>query len=313
MEQSVTRRTLLAGAGATAAAATIGTLAPTAGAQASGAGASPFLPGGAPLAGAGAAVAPAALTAGLTYLTIDGVDFFPENPMATPRSVGTVPGASTTAGNVLLAPLLLAVDAVLKEVQVFYVAAAAPAPQFAIFKKDVTGAYNQLAPFSTLPLGTGVQTTTLTFNEPINGTATYLADFVANGANQVICALLVGYEPPPSRPAFVAVAPIARVLDTRTTGGKLEPNEERIVDLGVGGSVRAAVINLTVTETEVAGFVAVFPADVAYPGNSSINWSASNQNIANGVITAVDATGKIKIRGGVNPTHVVIDVQGALE
>jgi hypothetical protein len=126
----------------------------------------------------------------------------------------------------------------------------------------------------------------------------------------VICAVLAGYEPPPA--AFNAVSPITRVLDTRSAGGKLQPDEERIVDLGVRGSVRAAVINLTVTETEVAGFVAVFPADVTYPGNSSINWSASDQNIANGVITAVDATGKIKIRGGVNPTHVVIDVQGVL-
>jgi hypothetical protein len=71
------------------------------------------------------------------------------------------------------------------------------------------------------------------------------------------------------------------------------------------------VINLTVTETEGAGFVAVFPGDVAYPGNSSINWFAPNANIANGVITAVDATGQVKI-GGVNPTHVVIDVLAAL-
>jgi hypothetical protein len=309
MDQPVTRRTLLAGAGATAAAATIGTLATPANSQASGGGASPFVPGGAPLAGAGAAVTPAALTAGLTYITIDGVDFLPENPMATPRTVGALPGASTTADNVLLAPLLLPIGAVLKEVQVFYVATAAPAPQFAVFKKPVTAGYAPLAAFTTLTAGVGTQTTTLTFNEPIDGTATYLADFVAGSANQVICALLVGYGPPPT---FVAVSPIARVLDTRTTGDKLQPDEERVVDLGLRGSANAAVINLTVTETEVAGFVAVFPADVGYSGNSSINWSASNQNIANGVITAVDASGKIKIRGGVNPTHVVIDVQGVL-
>ena len=165
---------------------------------------------------------------------------------------------------------------------------------------------------TTLPVGADTQTTTLTFDEPIDGTATYLGDFVPGRADQVICALLVGYEPPPPG-AFVAVSPITRVLDTRTTGGKLQPDEERIVDLGVQGPVNAAIINLTVTETEGAGFVAVFPADVAYPGNSSINWSASDQNVANGVITSVDSTGKVTIRGGVNPTHVVIDVQGVLE
>jgi len=314
MNHPVTRRTLLAGAGATAVA--VGAGITVAGAspiaeQAAGDGSSPFRPGGSPLAGAAAGLAPAALTAGLTYITIDGVDFFPENPMAIPRNVGAVPGASTTAGNVLLAPLLLPVGAVLKEVQVFSLATAAPAPQFAVFKKPVTSNYAPLPPgFTTLPVAATTQTTTIPFNEPIDGTATYLGDFVSAAANQVICALLVGYLPPPQ--SFVAISPIKRVLDTRTAGGKLLANEERTIDLQIPTFARAAVINLTVTDTEVAGFVAVFPADVAYPGNSSINWSATNQNIANGVITATDPTGKVKIRGGVNPTDVVIDVQGFL-
>jgi len=312
MDHAVTRRTLLAGASAAAATGTLATLGTTAVAQTSGAGVSPFVPGGAPLSDAGLVVAPATLTAGLTYLTVDGASFFPDNPMATPREIGGFPGATTTAGQPLLAALLLPTGAVLKQVQVFSVATAAPAPQFAVFKKPVNGKYSPLTPFAMLPVGPDTQTTTLTFDERIDGTATYVGDFVPNGTNQVICALLVGYEPPPPG-AFAAVSPIARVLDTRTTGGKLQPDEERVVDLGVRGAVGAAVINLTVTETEVAGFVAVFPADVAYPGNSSINWSASDQNIANGVITSVDTTGKVKLRGGVNPTHVVIDVQGVLE
>jgi hypothetical protein len=49
---------------------------------------------------------------------------------------------------------------------------------------------------------------------------------------------------------------------------------------------------------------------VAWPGNSNINWSQTDQNLANGVVTAVDPSGAVKIRGGVNRTHVVIDVQG---
>jgi hypothetical protein len=40
--------------------------------------------------------------------------------------------------------------------------------------------------------------------------------------------------------------------------------------------------------------------------------AGARQNLANGVITATDPTGKVKIRGGVNPTDVVIDVQGFL-
>ncbi len=56
----------------------------------------------------------------------------------------------------------------------------------------------------------------------------------------------------------------------------------------------------------------MFPARTTYPGNSSINWFGPNQNLANGVICLVDSTGTITIRGGINKTHVVIDVQGYL-
>ena len=105
MDHAVTRRTLLAGASAAAATGTLATLGTTAVAQTSGAGVSPFVPGGAPVAGTGTAVTPATLTAGLTYLTVDGASFFPDNPMATPREIGGFPGATTTAGQPLLAAL----------------------------------------------------------------------------------------------------------------------------------------------------------------------------------------------------------------
>ncbi|HEY1281077.1 MAG TPA: hypothetical protein VGF22_15480, partial [Acidimicrobiales bacterium] len=164
MDQPVTRRTLLAGAGATAAAATMGPFAAPAGAQEPGDGVSPFVPGGAPVAGAGAAVTPATLTAGLTYLAVDGASFFPDNPMTTPRVIGGFPGATTTAGKPLLAALALPTGAVLKEVQVFSVAAAAPAPEFAVFKKPVNGGYSPLTSFTTLPVGADTQTATLTFD-----------------------------------------------------------------------------------------------------------------------------------------------------
>jgi hypothetical protein len=104
------------------------------------------------------------------------------------------------------------------------------------------------------------------------------------------------------------------VLDTRQPGpltGKLAANEERIVSLGFVGA-RSAVINLTITQTVGGGFVAVFPADVPYPGNSTINWTASNADDANTVITALDSAGRLKIRGGSNPTHVLIDRVGYL-
>ena len=84
-------------------------------------------------------------------------------------------------------------------------------------------------------------------------------------------------------------------------------------DRGGPPGVRGAVINLTVTETEGAGgFVAVFPANVPWPGNSSINWFGAGQNLANSVTTAVDPSAQITIRGGAASTHVIIDRIGWL-
>ena len=118
----------------------------------------------------------------------------------------------------------------------------------------------------------------------------------------------IGYLPPTQGfVPFTGATP--RVFDSRS-GAKFTVDEERTVDLGFPGA-RGAVINLTVTETSAGGFVAIFPADIAWPGNSSINWKALNQDVANGVITRVDATGKIKVRAS-NVTHVVIDRIGFL-
>lgn len=56
----------------------------------------------------------------------------------------------------------------------------------------------------------------------------------------------------------------------------------------------------------------MFPANIAWPGNSSINWTSANENIANGVVTALDSSGRITIHGGASPTDVVIDRIGWL-
>ena len=121
----------------------------------------------------------------------------------------------------------------------------------------------------------------------------------------------VGYTPPTS--SFIPFSGgDPRVLDTRITGGKFAASEERTLALGFPGA-RSAVINLTVTETEGnGGFVALFPAGIAWPGNSSINWFGANQNLAAGNVVAMNAAGAITIRAGANATHVVIDRIGWL-
>ncbi|MEO5899626.1 MAG: hypothetical protein ABIR68_05790 [Ilumatobacteraceae bacterium] len=257
-----------------------------------------------------------ALTPGLDYITIDPSAFHPyQSPQG--RAVSSIDGVGVLdfPGG-LMAPIDVPFGAVIKEITLFFLAAAATPVHLSVWRKPFGGPYVMLtAPPTglTLPVGPAIQSTVVALDEPADGTASHmiLLDGLTN-ANQKVHGARVGYVPVAPRPAFVPISPIQRPLDTRTTGGKLQPTEERVVVLGVPGTASAAVINLTVTDTQLGGYVSVFPADANWNGNSSINWATSGAILANGVITAIDPAGAIKIRGAINPTHVVIDVQGYL-
>jgi hypothetical protein len=114
----------------------------------------------------------------------------------------------------------------------------------------------------------------------------------------------------------------ARAYDSRLAGGKLQAGETRIIPLSSGKDINgallsavppgatSAIVNLTITDTEGAGFVKMYSAGIPEPATSSINWSESNQNLAVSTPVAVDTTANVKITGGVNATNVVIDVIG---
>jgi hypothetical protein len=303
MDHALTRRGLLAGMGVAAGAAALGTGIGPAGA----AGAARAVAGSGGLA---PDVDPT-LIAGLTYRMVDGVAFTPRDfDNAWPRQVDNL-GVDLTAGGALVASLDLPVGSILKQVTLYYLSPAGGNLQKAnLQRKPVAGTYDDAAQPATLAKGPNLQSFTWDLTEPVTGAATYSVLVNTFDTTQLVGGLRYGYIPPAQ--AFTPLAEITRVLDTRTTGGKLAPNEERTISLGVPGVASAAVFNLTVTETEGAGYVAVFPAGIQWPGNSTINWSAANQNLANGVISAIDGTGKVIIRGGTNKTHVVIDVQGYL-
>jgi hypothetical protein len=251
-----------------------------------------------------------ALTPGLTYRLIDGASFTPRDfDSAWTRQIDSQ-GVELRTGGTLVSSLDVPVGAVLREVTLFYVSTAGTMGPASLMRKPTTGVYDDLVQPATLPQGPNLQAFTFQFTEPVTGNATYTVFVDTIDQTQILGAVRYGYVSPAQ--AFAPVSPIARVLDTRTAGGKLGPGEERTVSLGVPGNASAAVFNITVTETEAGGYVAVFPAGVTWPGNSTINWSATGENLANGVISAVDPTGRITVRGGVNKTHVVIDVQGYL-
>lgn len=305
---SVSRRSVLLGLGAAAGAAAAVTALPSRAGASSGWPAWSS-PASSPASSPSVPQAVAAPIAGLTYLGIDAEQFFPSgNPSN--RLYEHATGTKLVNSGTLHAALPLPAGSVLYQVNTGYQGQ----PVLTIHKRTLQQPQSSTGPAQVFQQSVeaspgGPFSSTINLPAPIvvDRESTYtLSYFVSPG--QAIFGATVGYLPPTQ--SFVPFAGgEPRVLDTRLPGplsGKLAPGEERVVPLGFAGA-RSAVINLTITETVNAGFVAVFPAGVEWPKNSSINWSASNQNIANGVITGVDGTGAIKIRGGANATHVVID------
>jgi len=264
----------------------------------------------------------AAPIAGLTYVSYDCLQFYGRDSSgAQSRYYDTVTGVGLmTPPGFVYCPLNLPVGSKIMQVNVGY----HKQPILQIQRRSLnTPGPGDPADISTpkiigtnLPLdAANPAAASVNFSgvEIEKGYSYVLAFYLDASTGNTIYNAEVGYTPPaaPVQQAFFPfTGPTPRVLDTREAGpltGKLGPNEERTVDLGITGA-KTAVINLTVTQTGNAGYVAVFPANITWPGNSSINWYEPNSDLANGVTVALDPTGKIKIRGGGGAnTHVVID------
>ncbi len=104
---------------------------------------------------------------------------------------------------------------------------------------------------------------------------------------------------------------------TPTNGGavqrRLARREVREIDLTIATDVpddsTGVVVNVTVTDTELAGYVSLAPADASLPTPppfSTVNWSASGQTVAN-TTTVGTAAGRIQIYAD-RLTHVILDV-----
>ena len=113
----------------------------------------------------------------------------------------------------------------------------------------------------------------------------------------------------------VALTP-ARVLDTRnpSSGGPLAGGEERIIGLaGLGGLPAGAfsgiVANVTVTDPTHDGYLTVWPAHLARPDASNLNFGPG-QTVPNLVVSAVAPDGSIGMFAPFGSTHVIIDLVG---
>ncbi len=79
----------------------------------------------------------------------------------------------------------------------------------------------------------------------------------------------------------------------------------------------AVTYNLAITASSSAGYLSLYPADVNWPGNASINWTSSGMTLSNGGTVAIgyyDGPGEVAVYcGPVVPgvgTDYVIDITG---
>ncbi len=129
----------------------------------------------------------------------------------------------------------------------------------------------------------------------------------------------------PAGEAHLLPVPL-RAYDSRDNGGaKIAALETRTISVATGKDAQGAssiavppgatgaIVTLTVTGTVgPGGFLKLYSAAISEPATSSINWAGANQNLAVTTQVAVDASGQVKVTGGANSTHFVIDVIGYL-
>ncbi|HUQ00068.1 MAG TPA: hypothetical protein VM093_06370 [Aeromicrobium sp.] len=119
-----------------------------------------------------------------------------------------------------------------------------------------------------------------------------------------------------------------RIVDTRHGGGGAITNSQTrtysatsglvaqgatLADCGVPDGARTLTANVTITGTTGYGNLRVFPADAGVPNASTINWSGSNQTIANEVSIGLNSSEQFKVYGdigGGGHTQVIVDVTG---
>lgn len=253
-------------------------------------------------------------TPGLTYLPIDAVAFFSSTEGGRVYNVdyGT---RSTVAPTYAYCALQVPVGSVLKQLHVAY--RGSPIA-YIDHRSEAAPYWESLFNTGALPATATPTSKSFDVDLPIEYGFTYLLRFYAepynglNAADGSMLGMTVGYVPPAT--GFVPyTGTTPRLLDTRLGGGKVLPGDTgaRELNLGVNGA-KAGVINLTADGTEAYGYFSVYPANVPYPGTSSLNWTGPNVTIANTVIAPLSPDGKIKLRAGESAAHAIVDVQGYL-
>jgi hypothetical protein len=105
----------------------------------------------------------------------------------------------------------------------------------------------------------------------------------------------------------------SRLLDTRTSQQTLGRNSSlNLTVTGVDGvptTAAAVALNVTVTDTTAASYLAVYPAGGAQPVVSNLNW-VRGETVPNSVIVPIGTGGQVTIYNHTGSTDVVVDLEG---
>ncbi|MFN8020949.1 MAG: hypothetical protein U0Q03_05400 [Acidimicrobiales bacterium] len=308
---AVSRRGLIGGIGGLTAVSALGLAAGTAGSTLLGAGSVHAAPGDPQTDPRTEALDP--VVVGLAYTSFDALAFFTETTNGgQSRVYQETPPTGVQPLSVpayVHAPLTLPIGAVLRQINV----SVQGQPIISVAERDfASGLLIPITDLFTPTAGGGVKTQTFTTTATLAAGKSYVLRAFCSAGDSVL-GVSVGYLPPAQ--AFVPfLGSTPRVLDTREAGfGKFGVNEDRVIDLSgrLVPTARAAVINLTATETTAAGFLAAYTDGISWPGNSTVNFSSANATVANSAIVTMTA-GKIKVRSGAAGAHVIVDVIGSL-
>ena len=111
---------------------------------------------------------------------------------------------------------------------------------------------------------------------------------------------------------FTGVTP-TRLLDTRTAGDGscvTAPRSLAVVNIaGVPTTASSVALNVTVTNSDLPGYVTLWPAGALKPNSSTLNFVAREVR-ANATVAKVGALGAISIFSSGGCPHVVVDLVG---
>lgn len=113
-------------------------------------------------------------------------------------------------------------------------------------------------------------------------------------------------------PGPVTLTPPFRLLDSRIHEPDKYDSSARdgLAHLSLAGH-EGAVLNVTVTETEGAGFFRLAAEFEDPPATSNVNWWGPGQTLANMAMITVTPTGGFVVQGGGSGrAHLIIDVLG---